>query len=472
MTSPTATLSGEFSATELRILKRLERLPFGGPQIHLLLMGGLGYTFDGMDGALIAFIMTPVMLVWGLTNAQTGFLGSAGMCGYLFGAFTAGALGDQIGRRKVMMYALFLYAVATLFAAFAPNWPFLFWSRVVAGVGVGAESAIVAPFLSEFVQKKIRGRFIASLSGFFSFGFFFAAMLGYFVVRGSANGWRIAQVITAIPIVMLLWWRRCLPESPRWLMQHGRSEEAEQVVEKMEQSFIKKGRTLAPYESVDMPAAGAGQAGTFLQNLASLWGPGVARTTIMLWILWFSITFAYYGFLTWIPTLLVKQGMTITKSFGYSIIIYLAKIPGYYGAAYICEKLDRKWTIVGSMVLCAISAYLMSGARTAFAVTLFGFCVSLFINGVSAAMYAFTPELYPTSIRTTGMGVASSFGRIGGLAAPLIIGFTYAQIGFAGVFLTTTVVMLVGAFAVAVLGEKTAGKSLEQITLAEVSKAK
>jgi putative MFS transporter len=124
------------------------------------------------------------------------------------------------------------------------------------------------------------------------------------------------------------------------------------------------------------------------------------------------------------------------------------------------------------MVLCAISAYLMSGARTAFAVTLFGFCVSLFINGVSAAMYAFTPELYPTSIRTTGMGVASSFGRIGGLAAPLIIGFTYAQIGFAGVFLTTTVVMLVGAFAVAVLGEKTAGKSLEQITLAEVSKAK
>jgi putative MFS transporter len=468
MTSPTATLSGEFSATELRILKRLERLPFGGPQIHLLLMGGLGYTFDGMDGALIAFIMTPAMLVWGLTNAQTGFLGSAGMCGYLFGAFTAGALGDQIGRRKVMMYALFLYAVATLFAAFAPNWPFLFWSRVVAGVGVGAESAIVAPFLSEFVQKKIRGRFIASLSGFFSFGFFFAAMLGYFVVRGSANGWRIAQVITAIPIVMLLWWRRCLPESPRWLMQHGRSEEAEQVVEKMEQSFIKKGRTLAPYESVDMPAAGAGQAGTFLQNLASLWGPGVARTTIMLWILWFSITFAYYGFLTWIPTLLVKQGMTITRSFGYSLIIYVAMIPGYYSAAFICDKLDRKWTIVLYLLLGGISAYFLAGARTGAMISLLGFWLSFFMNGTYSGIYAYTPELYPTAFRATGMGVASSFGRIGGLSAPIIIGFSYAHIGFFGVLMICGAVLLVGAAAVAILGMRTAGRSLEQIALAEM----
>jgi putative MFS transporter len=339
-------------------------------------------------------------------------------------------------------------------------------------VGIGAESAIVAPFLSEFVQSKIRGRFIGSLAGFFSFGFVFAALLGYFVVQASPNGWRIGQVITAIPILMLLWWRRYLPESPRWLMQRGRSAEAEQIVAKMEDSFTRRGQTLPPFENVQIPPMGARRTGTFFQNLAALWGPGMGRTTLMLWILWISITFSYYGFFTWIPTLLIKEGMTVTKSFGYSIIIYLAQIPGYYSAAFVCEKLDRKWTIVLYMILGGISAYLLSGARSDSLITLCGFCLSFFMNGTYAGIYAFTPELYPTAFRTTGMGVASSFGRIGGLSAPIIIGFTYANIGFAGVFIITTCVLVIGALSVAILGINTAGKSLEQIAIEESRFAK
>lgn len=471
MTDHTAALQDQFSAPDLTTLKRLERLPFGRPQVHLLMMGGLGYTFDGMDTALVAFILTPVMLLWGLSNGQTGVLGSATMFGYLFGAFAAGTLGDLIGRRAVMMYALFVYTVATVFAASAPNWPFLFWSRVVAGVGIGAESAIVAPFLSEFVQSRIRGRFIASLSGFFSFGFVAAALLGYFVVRSSPSGWRTAQFITALPIVMLLWWRRSLPESPRWLIQRGRGKEAERVVDKMEHSFTRRGIKLASALDVQMPASGAGRAGTIGQNLRALWGRNMVRTTVMLWVLWFAITFSYYGFLTWIPTLLVKQGMTITKSFGYSLIIYLAMIPGYYSAAFICEKLDRKWTIVLYLLLGGVSAYFLSGARTGAAITMSGFWLSFFMNGTYSGMYAYTPELYPTSFRATGMGVASSFGRIGGLAAPIIIGFTYAHIGFAGVFTITTIVLLTGALAVAILGISTAGKSLEQIAASGIKPA-
>ena len=461
-----------FTDTDLNTLKRLERLPFGKPQLHLLFMGGLGYTFDGMDAALVAFIMAPVMALWSLTNQQTGIVGSSLMIGYLVGAFSAGTLGDLIGRRAVMMYALAVYTLATLVAALSPSWEFLFWSRVVAGAGIGAESAIIAPFLSEFVQSKFRGRFIGSLAGFFSFGFVFAALLGYFVVPAHSEGWRIVQVIASVPIVMLLWWRRSLPESPRWLMQQGRSEEAEQVVAKMEASFVRDGKSLPPYENVQIPAMGARKTGTFSQNLAALWGKGMVRTTVMLWILWISITFSYYGFFTWIPTLLVKEGMTITKSFGYSIIIYLAQIPGYYSGAFLCEKLDRKWTIVLYMLMGGVSAYFLSGARSDNLITFFGFCLSFFMNGTYAGIYAYTPELYPTAFRTTGMGVASSFGRIGGLAAPLIIGFTYAQIGFIGVFTITTIVLVTGALSVAILGMSTTGKSLEQIAVEEVGKSK
>lgn len=448
---------------DLEILRRIERVPFGRFQWRLLWMGGLGYTFDAMDGALIAFILPVVTTLWGLTSEQTGVLGSSAMIGYLFGAFFAGALGDLVGRRTVMMYGLAIYCAATLIAAFAPSWQVLFWWRVAASVGTGAEAAIIAPFLAEFVQKQSRGRFIGSLAGFFSYGFVSAALLGYFVIPAWSSGWRIVQMISALPIVMLLWWRRSLPESPRWLIERGRSAQARAEVERIEAELTRGGRALPPVADVELPSASA-RGGSFLDNLAALWSRPVRRTTIMLWILWIAITFSYYGFFTWIPSLLVKQGMTTTKSFGYSIIIYLAQIPGYYSAAFLSEKLDRKWTIVVYMVLGGVSAYLMSNAGSGPSITVAGFLLSFFMNGTYAGIYAYTPELYPTAFRTTGMGVASAFGRLGGLSAPIVIGHAYPSIGFGGVFVITTIVLVAGALAVGVLGIATAGKSLEQIT--------
>ena len=450
--------------SELSILRRVERLPFGRFHWRLLWMGGLGYTFDAMDGAMIAFILPAVRAQWALTSEQTGVLGSSAMVGYLFGAFFAGALGDLIGRRTVMMYALAIYSLATLVAAFASNWQFLFWWRVIASFGTGAESAIIAPFLAEFVQKKYRGRFVGSLSGFFSFGFVFSALLGYFVVPASQNGWRIVQILSAVPILMLLWWRRALPESPRWLIDRGRSAEAAAEVNRMEAEVIQGSQpSLPPLETIEIPSLSPRQGGTFTGNLRALWSPSVRRITLMLWLLWITITFSYYGFFTWIPSLLVDKGMTITKSFGYSIIIYLAQIPGYYSAAFVSEKLDRKWTIVLYMLLGGASALLMSNARTDETITVAGFLMSFFMNGTYAGIYAYTPELYPTSFRTTGMGVASAFGRIGGLSAPIVIGYTFSRIGFSGVFTITTIVLVTGALTVALLGVNTAGKSLEQI---------
>lgn len=455
----------QLSEADLDILRRIERLPFGRFQWRLLWMGGLGYTFDAMDGALMAFILPAVTALWKLSSEQTGLVGSSALIGYLFGAFFAGALGDLIGRRAVMMYALAIYSVATLIAALAPSWQVLFWLRVAASVGTGAEGAIIAPFLAEFVQKQVRGRFVGSLAAFFSYGFVFAALLGYFVIPARPDGWRIVQVISALPIVMLLWWRRSLPESPRWLLERGRSMQARAEVERIEAELTRDGRTTLPsLDSIALPAGSARRGGSLLDNLAALWSRPVRRTTVMLWILWIAITFSYYGFFTWIPSLLVKQGMTITRSFGYSIIIYLAQIPGYYSAAFLSEKLDRKWTIVVYMVLGGGAAYLMSSAGTDASITTAGVLLSFFMNGTYAGIYAYTPELYPTAFRATGMGVASAFGRLGGLSAPIVIGHAYKQIGFAGVFVMTTVVLVTGALAVGVLGIATAGKSLEQIT--------
>jgi len=454
------------------IAARIERMPFARFHRRLLLMGGLGYTFDAMDAAVLAFLLPVLRQQWGLTSVQTGVLGSGTFMGYFFGAMLAGMLGDLFGRRRVMMWALVIYCVASLASAVAHDWPFFLGTRIVAGLGTGAESAIVAPFLSEFVARRYRGAFTGSLAGFFSFGFVAAALLGYLVIPLAPDAWRAVMVITALPIVMLLWWRRSLPESPRWLEARGRHDEAEAIVARAEAELAAEGKTL---EAVPDDAALAGavpmaaaRRGSVLENVKALWSRHLARITAMTWLMWLSITFSYYAFFTWIPGLLVQSGMTITKSFSYSLVIYVAQIPGYFSGAWLNEKIGRQATIATYMVLGGASALGLALTHGDTGILMCGFLLSFFMNGTYAGVYAYTPEVFPTDVRTTGVGLASSIGRLGAIAAPILVGYVYPIAGFAGVFGATTTVLLIGALAVVVMGVQTRGRSLEEIAAGQL----
>jgi putative MFS transporter len=190
----------------------------------------------------------------------------------------------------------------------------------------------------------------------------------------------------------------------------------------------------------------------------------MARRTAVTWLVWFVITFSYYGFFSWIPTLLVQRGITVTKSFEFSIIIYLAQIPGYFSAAWLSEKLDRKNTIAIYLAGSALSAFWLSQMDSPATITLAGAVLSFFLNGTYAGVYSYTPEVFPTWIRATGTGLSSAFGRVGSILAPTIIGLSAAGLGFAGVFGMTTAVLLVGVVCVVVFGLSTAGRSLEDLT--------
>lgn len=366
-----------------------------------------------------------------------------------------------------MMYALIFYCVASVGSALSTDWTlFLAW-RVFAGAGCGAEAAIIAPFLSEFVAKRYRGKFVGALTGFFSFGFVGAALLGYFAVPAFDSAWRYVLAGTGLPILMLLWWRRSLPESPRWLISVGRHAEANEVVSKMES----KSGFPSPIATFANEPAGTAAKESAAGKLKALWSPGLAKTTLMCWLLWTTLTFCYYSFFTWIPSLLVENGMTITKSFGYSLAMYLAQIPGFFSAAYMNEKIGRQATIVAYTVLAAIAAFGLAMSENDNQIMVAGILLSFFMNGTYAGVYAYTPEVYPTNLRATGTGAASSIGRIGAIIAPILVGWLYPILGFAGVFSATTVTLLVGAAAVLFLGVPTTNKSLEEIA-ATVPRAK
>jgi len=451
---------------------RIESWPFSSYHRRLLVIGGLGYSFDAMDAAVLAFVLPVLRAQWSLSSLQTGVLGSATYIGFFLGALLAGALGDLIGRRRVMMIALAIYSAASVVSAMVHTWPTFLVARIVAGLGTGAESAIIAPYLAEFVARRYRGVFVGSLAGFFSFGFVAAALLGYLIVPASDDGWRIVLVLTALPVVMLLWWRRVLPESPRWLESRGRHDEAWAIVSDIERQLLAAGYTLeqsVSAENVDAVASKAPAKASFMANFKALWTGKQARVTAMTWAMWLAITFSYYSFFTWIPGLLMQHGLTITKSFAYSLAIYVAQIPGYFSAAWFNEKIGRQATIASYMVLGGVSAMVMTMTRTNEAIVVAGICLSFFMNGTYAGVYAYTAEVFPTAIRTTGAGIASAVGRVGAIASPILVGYIFPVAGFGGVFGVTTAVLLAGALAVVTMGIKTKGMSLETIAVKELN---
>ena len=448
----------------MSLTARLDRLTLSRPHYKLLLIGGLGYSFDGMDGAVVAFLLPRIQELWGLSNASLGLVGSAAPLGFFFGAILSGWMGDRFGRKKVMLWALAFYCLMSVVAAMAPNFEIFLIARIFAGLGAGAESVIIAPFLSEFIPPKRRGWFIGTLAGFFSFGFVGAALIGRFVVPMGEDGWRWAQVITAIPILLLLWWRRSLPESPRFLISRGRIAEATEVVDRFEQSVVKAtGKQLAPLTAGNEEITKHEQKINIWNALKFMWSRAMRRRTAVIWLIWFVITFSYYGFFSWIPTLLVGRGITVTKSFEYSIIIYLAQIPGYFSAAWLNDRIDRKNTIALYLTGSALSAFWLSQSNDSGMILVAAATLSFFLNGTYAGVYAYTPELFPTWMRATGVGLASAVGRIGSILAPSIIGIFSVALGFGGVFVMTTVVLTIGVLGVVIFGASTAGKSLEDI---------
>ncbi|MFJ8949280.1 MFS transporter [Streptomyces sp. NPDC102381] len=465
------------------LLHRLDRLEPSSAHRRLMFQGGLGYTFDSFDGALMGYALSAVIALWSIDAGPAGWLLSSLYFGYLIGALGAGVLADRFGRRRLMMFALLVFSVFSLLMATATDPTQLFVWRALSGIGVGAESVLVAPYISEFLPARYRGRFVARTVGFLSFGYILAGVVAAVLVGPHAEtGWRIAALITALPVVLLLWWRKSLPESPRFLIARGRLAEAEQVVRRFESAAPgaapAPGVASAPQSprtAPDPPAPStpstpstpntpAATKRPTLAQLTALFGPGLARRTLVLWVIWFTLTGVNYGFASWLPTLLVTaKGFAITKSFLYGLVTALAQVPGYYIAAALIDRIERKWVIALYATGATLSALLVALTGSEVLLLVGAAFLAAFINGSAAAYYVYTSELYPTAIRTTGMGAASAVGRCGAILSPIAIGYLYGAVGFSKVFLGLVGLLAIAVLVVAVFGERTAGHSLEHI---------
>ena len=413
--------------TPRSVSERLDALPFTRKHGKVLTGSGIGWALDAMDVGLISFIIAALVEHWGITKGESGLIASIGFVGMAIGASLGGLLADRLGRRHVFALTLLIYGLATGASAFAGGITLLLVLRFFVGLGLGAELPVASTYVSEFAPARIRGRIIVILEAFWAVGWTAAALIGYFVVPLSPDGWRWAFALGAVPALYALVVRIGLPESPRWLAGRGRMDEAERIVASFERSagiVTSRGSAAVPANGGAAPArsdASVPRVSTASGRIAALWAREFRARTASIWLVWFCVNFAYYGAFIWIPSILVDAGFSLVRSFGFTLLITLAQLPGYAVAAWVIEKWGRRLTLSVFLAGSAVSALLFGNVHTEPAIIGAGMALSFFNLGAWGALYAVTPELYPTSLRATGAGWAAGVGRIASIVAPLLV---------------------------------------------------
>ncbi|MEC0089626.1 MFS transporter [Paenibacillus macquariensis] len=394
------------------------------PKQRKLLFGvGLSWLFDAMDVGIISFIVAALREEWTLTAGQIGFLTSISSMGMVLGAVLAGAMADRHGRKSILLWTLLIFSIASGLSALATGFGMLCVLRFISGVGLGGELPVASTLVSESMPAKYRGRAVVLLESFWAVGWICAALIAYFII--PKYGWQAAFVIGAVPALYALYLRRAIEDPPRFVKQIG----------------IRKP--------------------TFREKVVQVWSIKYRRSTIMLWILWFTVVFSYYGMFLWLPTVMTLKGFSLVKSFEYVLIMTLAQLPGYFTAAYFIEKFGRKFVLVTYLVMTAVSAAWFGYATSVGMLITAGIFLSFFNLGAWGGLYAYSPELYPTKVRTTGVGLATAMGRVGGVVAPLLVGMLVSNgTGINVIFMMFFVVILIGASAVLFLGKETKGIEL------------
>ncbi|MCS0494847.1 MFS transporter [Ancylobacter sp. MQZ15Z-1] len=442
------------------IAARLERLPMTGYQRLIFGIIATAWLFDSIDLGSLTFLLGSIREEFGLTTTQAGLLSSMSFVGMFLGAALAGMLADRIGRKSVFQISMIFWGLGSLWCAYASNAETLGYARLLLGFGMGMEFPVALAILSEFLPTAKRGRYLAILEGFWPLGFIAAGVLSlYFLTH---HDWRTMFLFQAFPALFLFVVRVIIPESPRWLVDAGRTREAERVMVGIEAKVLKRlpAGTLLDEPKPLPPRPRRERRSSFME----LWADGYARRTVMIWTVWFFALLGFYGLTTWLSALLQEAGFSVMKSVSYTITISLAGVPGFIAAAILLDKWGRKPTAMLMLVGAAVAAYFYGNAPSVTLLIAYGLAMQFFLFGMWSVLYAYTPELYPTRSRATGAGCASAVGRIGSLLGPYVIGVVLPTLGNHGVFALGAGSFVVAALAIGLLGVETKGKSLEAIS--------
>lgn len=435
-------------------------------QGKVFIIGGLGYMFDAWDVALNGFLTPLLGAEFDLSTTERGLVATANLVGMAVGAVAWGTIADRIGRKRAFSITLLIFALFSALGALSPTIEVFFLLRFLAGIGLGGCIPVDYAIVSEFSPRKHRGRVLSAMDGWWPIGATLAGVSATLLVPVDGN-WRWMLLLMILPALLLFWARRGIPESPLFLVRKGREDEARAVIDDL---VRRTGAAPEPY-SVPPPVVEdtrGGAARAAVDQLRRVWAFS-PRITSVAWALFISVMLVYYAALSWMPSILRAEGFGEVAAFASTTLMNGLGIVGVLIAVLVVERVGRKRVIAVAGPLAAVTLVafaLLLGTPWVALVALGAFGMLALV--VIPVMYAYVSELYPTELRASGFGWASSSSRAVTGFAPLLFGSVLWPV--LGLPLTFA---LLGALVVAavawmwVAAPETAGRELDHIVAAE-----
>jgi putative MFS transporter len=440
--------------TEATVGARLDRLPIAEFHWRVLGLIAAGLFFDGFDVHIASGVLGELVKE-GISNINlnAAFI-SATLAGMAIGAALSGFVGDKLGRRYAYQINLGIFGLASIAGALAPNMNWLIAFRFVMGLGIGAEIVISYGMLAEFVPPTVRGKWQASLAFWGVAGLFVSTLLNYYII--PAFGWRWMFVIAGIGALIVLFLRQSLPESPRWLESVGRVDEADRIVTAIENEVATKHQLPSPDSSQTVPTVDGDFRIFFRQPVLDRLIVGIVLNVI--------IGMEVFGFIVWVPTFLVKHGLSVASSLGYNTLMSVGAPLGCVVAYFLSDVVGRKPALIGASLLTIVFGYFYGGATDPVMITVTGFLMFMLIHFLmTVGIGTYVNELFDTRYRLRAVGICSTFGRGAAMVTPFVVVAAFNYAGLMGVIGSLSAELVVLIIVLLAIGIETRGQTLEEI---------
>jgi putative MFS transporter len=435
------------------IAARIDRLPYSRLHWRILALLAIPQFFDSVDIFTFPSAAPGLVKFWGMSVDDIALITSAAFFGMFLGASFGGALADRLGRKRGLIVFLALGSAASLLTALAQNVPMLFAARVLTGFGLAAGIVTTMTCVAEFFPAARRGKSQAMVMVIGLCAIPITNWIARLTVPSSPDGWRYVFAWGAVGLSFLVA-ARWLPESPRWLARQGRFAEAETALRGMEEVVARQVGPLPeprPVRNPNVPRA----------PWATMFNNEYRRRTIVLCLMWILQTLGFYGFEAWVPTLLVKNGVTLTHSLTYVTLMNIGAPIGALLASYVSDRFERKHSIALTATAIAVFGLLYGMSFVPALIVVFGLGVGLLIQTFASLIYAYTPEQFPTDLRNGATGFTYSLGRLANVANAFIIAAIFTHIGYVAVFVYIAGAWLLTAALTLAFGPRTTGQRLE-----------
>jgi putative MFS transporter len=445
-------------ATAVNAGARLDRLPISSFHYRIFWLVGAGMFFDGYDLYVAGGVIASVIQSKFASPLQIPQFVSLTFVGMTLGALITGFVGDKMGRRFTYQINLLIFGLASLAAAFAQDMNQLIICRFVQGLGLGAEIVVGYSTLTEFVPPKTRGRWLSFMAFLVVAGFPATAILGYLII--PSFGWRPMFVIAGVGSLIVWYLRKNLPESPRWLESEGRTAEAEALMQSIEKESAAGAPLSPPMQPVPVPQLTAAD---------MLRPPILQRMIVGSWVL-ITINTLIFGFVIFLPQFFLRQGLTITSSLGYTVVLAAASLVGCAVGAWSSDAIGRRWSIIGASVATIVFGWVyarFNAASDPAIVLSVGFILIVAIYVQTAILFGvYTPELFPTEIRLRANGICNSLGRGATVASPFVVNYLLTHYALPGVVWLMIGLVLVQIVVVWAWGVEPRNRALEDVAVA------